>query len=40
VRLSEQFDAVMHIDHTSALQALGRWAYDEVDLPETYPTGI
>ena len=39
-RLPEQFDAVLHIDETSALEPLERWAHDEVDLPETYPTGI
>jgi erythromycin esterase-like protein len=39
-RLPEQFDAVLHIDKTSALEPLERWAYDEVDLPETYPSGI
>jgi len=39
-RLPEQFDAVLHIDETAALEPLERWARDEVDLPETYPTGI
>jgi erythromycin esterase-like protein len=39
-RLPEQFDAVLHVDQTSALEPLERWAYDEVDMPETYPTGI
>lgn len=39
-RLPEQFDAVLHIDHTTALESLERWAHDEVDAPETYPTGI
>jgi erythromycin esterase-like protein len=39
-RLPEQFDAVIHIDETSALEPLERWAHDEVDVPETYPTGI
>jgi erythromycin esterase-like protein len=39
-RLSEQFDAVMHIDEATALTPLEKWAHDEVDLPETYPTGI
>lgn len=39
-RLSEQFDAVLHIDQTSALEPLERWAYDEIDLPETYPSGM
>jgi erythromycin esterase-like protein len=39
-RLSEQFDAVLHIDETSALEPLEQWAHDEVDLPDTYPSGI
>jgi erythromycin esterase-like protein len=39
-RLAEQFDAVLHIDQTTALEPLERWAHDEVDVPETYPTGI
>jgi erythromycin esterase-like protein len=39
-RLAEQFDAVMHIDQTRALNPLERWSRDEVDLPETYPSGV
>jgi hypothetical protein len=39
-RLPEQLDAVLHIDQTAALGPLERWAHDEVDVPETYPTGI
>lgn len=39
-RLPEQFDAVMHIDRTSALRPLETWARDEVDMPETYPWGV
>lgn len=39
-RLPEQFDAVLHIDRTSALEPLERWAFDESDLPETYPSGV
>ena len=39
-RLADQFDAVLHIDETSALVPLERWAHDEVDLPETYPSGM
>ena len=39
-RLPEQFDAVLHLDETSALEPLEQWAHDEVDLPETYPSGI
>jgi hypothetical protein len=30
----------MHIDHTRALNPLERWSRDEIDLPETYPSGI
>jgi erythromycin esterase-like protein len=36
-RLADQFDAVLHIDETEALEPLERWALDEADLPETYP---
>ena len=39
-RLAAQFDAVLHIDDTSALKPLERWARDEMDLPETYPSGM
>jgi erythromycin esterase-like protein len=39
-RLPEQFDAVLHLDQTTALEPLERTAHDEADLPETYPTGI
>jgi erythromycin esterase-like protein len=39
-RLPAQFDVALHIDETSALEPLERWALDEVDLPETYPSGI
>jgi erythromycin esterase-like protein len=39
-RLAEQFDAVVHVDDTTALEPLERWAHDEVDLPETYPSGV
>jgi erythromycin esterase-like protein len=38
--LARQFDAVVHIDTTSALEPLERWAADESDVPETYPTGV
>jgi erythromycin esterase-like protein len=30
----------LHIDHTTAIEPLERWARDEVDAPETYPTGL
>jgi erythromycin esterase-like protein len=39
-RLSEQFDAVIHVDTTTALNPLERWSREDVDLPETYPTGV
>jgi erythromycin esterase-like protein len=39
-RLPEQFDLLVHIDRTRALQPLEKWGRHEVDLPETYPTGV
>ena len=39
-RLPEQFDMVVHVDRTRALEPLEKWARHEVDLPETYPTGV
>ena len=39
-RLAEQFDAVMHIDETRALEPLERWSRHEADLPETYPSAL
>ena len=39
-RLAEQFDAVIHVDTTSALTPLERWSREESDLPETYPSGV
>jgi erythromycin esterase-like protein len=39
-RLAEQFDAVIHIDTTHALEPLEPWSVDEADLPETYPTAL
>jgi len=39
-QLSEQFDAVIHIDTTTSLNPLERWSCEESDLPETYPTGV
>jgi erythromycin esterase-like protein len=40
--LPAQFDAVIHIDRTSALEPLEPWAAEETaaDLPETFPTGV
>ena len=39
-RMADQFDAVIHIDRTSALTPLERWSREKVDLPETCPTGV
>jgi erythromycin esterase-like protein len=39
-RLAQQFDAVIHIDRTTALTPLEPWSVHEADLPETYPTGV
>jgi erythromycin esterase-like protein len=41
VTLPDQFDAIIHIDHTRALEPLERtptWIRGEV--PETYPSGL
>jgi len=40
-RLGEQFDAVLHLDHTRALEPLERTSiWDTGEPPETYPSGI
>jgi erythromycin esterase-like protein len=39
-RLSGQFDAVIHVDATTALNPLERWSREDADLPETFPTGV
>ena len=39
-QLPRQFSAVVHVDRTHALEPLERWGRHEVDLPETYPTGV
>jgi erythromycin esterase-like protein len=39
-RLPDQFDLVVHIDRTRALEPLERWSHHEVDLPDTYPMGV
>ena len=39
-RLADQFDVVIHVDHTHALVPLEKWAHDEADAPDTYPTGL
>ena len=38
--LPGQFDIVVHVDETRALEPLERWSRHDVDLPETYPTGV
>jgi erythromycin esterase-like protein len=38
--LPAQFDTVVHIDETRALEPLERWSRHDADLPETYPTGV
>ena len=38
--LPDQFDLVVHVDQTRALEPLEKWSRHEVDLPETYPTGV
>ena len=39
-RLCDQFDLVVHIDDTRALEPLEAWSRHEADLPDTYPTGV
>jgi erythromycin esterase-like protein len=39
-RLPDQFDAILHIDRTTALEPLDRWARHEPDAAETYPFGV
>jgi erythromycin esterase-like protein len=39
-RLAGQFDAVVHVDETTALEPLEPWSMHDPDLPETYPSGI
>lgn len=39
--LADQFDAVIHIDHTTALEPLERTSvWEEGEPPDTYPSGI
>jgi erythromycin esterase-like protein len=41
VRLADQLDAVIHVDHTRALEPLERTSrWDHGELPETFPTGL
>ncbi len=40
-RLGDQFDALIHLDHTTALEPLERTSlWDAGEPPETYPSGI
>ncbi len=40
-RIAEQFDAVIHFDHTTAVEPLERTTlWDEGEPPETYPSGL
>lgn len=40
-RLSDQFDAVIHLDQTQALEPLERYAlWESGEPPETFPTGV
>lgn len=38
--LPDQFDAVIHVDVTTALTPLEPWSIPAADLPETYPVGV
>jgi hypothetical protein len=39
--MPEQFDAMIHIDHTRALEPLERNAeWIQGEFPDTYPTGL
>jgi len=38
--LAEQFDAMIHIDETDALQPLDRTERHAREAPETYPSGV
>ena len=40
-RMPQQFDAVVHLDHTTAVEPLERTSlWDRGEPPETYPTGL
>ena len=40
-RMAQQFDAVVHLDRTSAVESLGRTSLWEADeRPDAYPTGL
>jgi len=38
--LPRQFDAILHIDETHALEPLEIWSFDGQDLPETFPSAL
>jgi hypothetical protein len=38
--LAGQFDIAVHVDRTRALEPLEKWGRQEIDVPETYPTGM
>ena len=38
--MARQFDLVIHYDETRALEPLELWSRREMDLPETFPTGV
>jgi erythromycin esterase-like protein len=38
--LPRQFDLLIHYDETRALEPIELWSRHEVDLPETWPSGI
>ena len=38
--LSNQFDLVIHYDDTRAVEPLELWSRGELDLPETWPSGV
>jgi erythromycin esterase-like protein len=41
VRLPDQFDVMLHFDHTRAVEPLDRTSgWNEDDPPETYPSGL
>ena len=39
-RMAQQFDAVIHLDHTRAVEPLERTAEWTAEWPETYPSGV
>jgi erythromycin esterase-like protein len=39
-QLPRQFSAVVHVDRSHAVEPLELWGHREIDLPETFPTGV